>query len=110
VRGTLRRIDGGLGELAIGTLRLSVEHRGLPPGPVQVAIRPGSVEIGAANGGGLSGTVRKATYLGGMMEYTIATEVGELYVVNMDVDRPLASGAAVSLTLARHGVVPIAIA
>jgi iron(III) transport system ATP-binding protein len=54
--------------------------------------------------------VRKATYVGGLIEYTIATELGDLFVVNMKVDRPLSTGAAVSLTLADHGVVPIAAA
>jgi len=110
VRGTLTRIDQRLCELAIGPLSVMVEHRGLPEGPVEVAIRPESVEVRAANGRGLSGTVRTATYLGGTMEYTIATDVGELYVVNMQVDRPLASGMVVSLELADHGVVPIAAA
>ena len=51
--------------------------------------------------------MRKAAYIGGLMEYTIATELGELFVVNTAVDRPLAVGAAVALRLAGHGVVPI---
>ena len=42
------------------------------------------------------------------MEYTIDTAVGDLFVVNMAVDRPLAAGAEVMLKLANHGVVPIA--
>jgi len=71
---------------------------------------PEAVEIGAANSAGLKGSVRKATYVGGLIEYTIATELGDLFVVNMKVDRPLSTGAAVSLTLADHGVVPIAAA
>ena len=57
---------------------------------------------------GLAGTVRKAAYIGGVMEYTIATAVGDLFVVNMAVDRPLSAGAEVMLKLANHGVVPIA--
>jgi len=108
VRGTLRRVDDRVGELAIGPLKLSIEHRGLPQGPVEVAIRPEAIAIGAANGQGLPGTVRKATYLGGLMEYTIATELGDLFVVDMAVARALSSGTAVSLKLANHGVVPIA--
>ena len=108
VRGTLRRVDERMGELEIGPLSLEIEHRGLPQGTVDVEIRPEAVEIGAPNVKGLPGTVRKATYVGGMMEYTIATELGELFVVNLAVDRPLAPGSVVSLTLAAHGVVPIA--
>ncbi len=44
------------------------------------------------------------------MEYTIVTEIGDLFVISMAVDRPLAPGAPVSIMLARHGVVPIAAA
>jgi iron(III) transport system ATP-binding protein len=68
------------------------------------------VEIGAAGSAGLPGTVRKAAYIGGVMEYTIATELGELFVVSIAVDRPLVAGAPVAVTLASHGVVPIATA
>ena len=42
------------------------------------------------------------------MEYTKVTAVGDLFVVNMAVDRPLSAGTEVVLTLANHGVVPIA--
>src|SRR5437899_3346094 len=53
IRGTLRRVDERMGELEIGPLSLEIEHRGLPQGTVDVAIRPEAVEIGAPNGKGL---------------------------------------------------------
>jgi iron(III) transport system ATP-binding protein len=110
VRGTLKRVDDRFGDLALGPLTVRLPHRNLPAGMVEVAIRPEAVEIGAPGGTGLAGTVRKSAYIGGVMEYTIATEIGELFVISMAVDRPLAASAPVSLTLARHGVVPIAAA
>src|SRR5258707_1133556 len=72
--------------------------------------RPGETEPGTANGAGMTAKVRKAAYIGGLMEYTVATELGDLFVISMAVDRPLAAGAPVSVTLAHHGVVPIAAA
>ena len=110
VRGTLSRLDDRVGRLAIGPLTVEIEHRGLPQGAVEVAVRPEAIEIGAADGHGLPGKVLKATYLGAVMEYTIATELGELFVLDTKVDRPLAVGASVSLSLASHGVVPISAA
>ena len=107
VRGTLLHIDATLGELALGPLKLTLPHRGLS-GEVDVAVRPEAVELATADERGLAGTVRKATYIGGVMEYTIATALGELFVVNMAVDQPLAVGTEVMLKLANHGVVPIA--
>ena len=51
--------------------------------------------------------MRKAAYLGGSMEYSLDTDIGELFVVSMAVDRPLAAGSAISIALANHGVVVI---
>jgi len=110
VRGTLKRVDERFGDVALGPLTVRLPHRNLPAGSVEIAIRPEAVEIASPGSGGLSGTVRKAAYIGGVMEYTIATEIADLFVISMAVDRPLAVGAPVSLTLARHGVVPIAVA
>jgi iron(III) transport system ATP-binding protein len=110
VRGSLKRVDDRFGDLALGPLTVRLPHRNLAAGMVEVAIRPEAVEIAAPGGPGLAGTVRKAAYIGGVMEYTIATDIGALFVISMAVDRPLAPGAPVSLTLARHGVVPISVA
>ena len=107
VRGTLRRIDDRIGEVVLGPLTLTLAHRGLPAGEVDVAIRPESIVIGE-NGSGLAGTVRKSAYLGGLMEYTIGTALGDLFVIDMAVDRSRVAGAEVGLRFANHGVVPIA--
>ncbi len=96
VRGMLTRIDDRLGELAIGPLKVRLAHRGLANGAVDVSIRPEAIEV------------RKAAYIGGSMEYTVDTAIGQLFIVSMAVDRPLAVAASVSLALANHGVVPIA--
>jgi iron(III) transport system ATP-binding protein len=110
VRGTLRRVDDRFGDLVLGALTVRLLHRDLPQGTVDVAIRPEAVELGAPGGAGLAGTVRKSSYIGGLMEYTVATDLGELFAISMAVERPLAVGAPVSVTLARHGVVAIAAA
>ena len=49
--------------------------------------------------------MRKSAYVGQLMEYTLLTAVGELFVISTAVDRPLAAGA--KLTLANHGVVVV---
>jgi iron(III) transport system ATP-binding protein len=51
--------------------------------------------------------VRKATYLGGSVEYTLDTDIGELFAVSLDVAHPRAVGAEVGVALADHGVVVI---
>jgi iron(III) transport system ATP-binding protein len=111
VRGMLTRVDDRLCDLAIGPLSVRLAHRGLANGTVDVSIRPEAIEFRPANdAAALAGSVRKASYIGGLMEYTVDTAIGQLFIVSMAVDRPLAVGTNVSLVLANHGVVPIAAA
>ena len=106
VKGVLRRLDERTGRLTIGGLTRTVPHRGLADGTVDVAIRPEAILIvdGQPTGGALRGTVSQAAYLGSRMEYSIASEIGELFVTSPAVDAPLAPGAPVALTLASHGI------
>ena len=46
----------------------------------------------------------QAAYLGDHMEYTVATALGELFVVDRAVARPVPVGSPVWLELADHGV------
>jgi iron(III) transport system ATP-binding protein len=106
VKGMLRRVDDVTGVVEIGGLRLALPHRGLAEGAVDVAIRPEALLIGVASEGtaAIRGTVTQVAYLGSRMEYSIGTEIGDLFVMSPVASRPLAAGAAVTLTLADHGV------
>ena len=57
--------------------------------------------------GPIRGTVRKAAYLGGIMEYSLDSDIGELFVVSTAVERPSPAGTVVGIALADHGVVVI---
>jgi len=106
VKGMLRRVDDDTGVVEIGALRLELPHRGLAEGEVDVAIRPEALLIGVASEGtaGIRGTVTQVAYLGSRMEYSIGTEIGDLFVTSAVASRPLTAGATVTLTLAGHGV------
>jgi iron(III) transport system ATP-binding protein len=107
VKGELTRLDATMGEVALGPLRARVPHRGVADGAVDVAIRPEAIAIGPARGDALPATVRKASYLGGIVEYTLDTPVGALFAISNDVEAPHPPGASVGVTLARHGVVVV---
>ena len=104
VRGTLRRRDDTRADVRIGPVSLLLPHRGLADGDVELAIRPEAVTLRDGSGA-LQGTVRKAAYLGGLMEYTLDTDVGALFAISTAVDQPFAKGARVGVDLADHGVV-----
>jgi iron(III) transport system ATP-binding protein len=38
------------------------------------------------------------------MEYTVATPIGQLFVVDRNIVRPMAAGAEISVALSDHGV------
>jgi iron(III) transport system ATP-binding protein len=106
VRGTLVRRDATNADVKLGPLTLSLPHHGLPDGECEVAIRPEAIEL-RPGGGPLAATVEKAAYLGPIMEYTLATPIGELFAISTAVATPLARGAIVRVVLASHGVVVI---
>jgi iron(III) transport system ATP-binding protein len=107
VRGRLARGDAGRAEIALGSLTLTIPHRGLADGDVDIAIRPEAIALRPAGTTPLAGVVRKAAYLGNVMEYTVETAIGALFVVDPAVDRPLAVGTDVAVALAPHGVIAI---
>jgi iron(III) transport system ATP-binding protein len=107
VRGILTRRDATHADVDVGGTILRLPHRGLPDGQVELSIRPEGIEFLPETGAALRATVRKATYLGGLMEYTLDSDIGELFVISTAVDQPRAVGAGVGLRLANHGVVVI---
>ena len=76
-------------------------------GEATVAVRPEAITVEPAPGpaGALSGTIAKASYLGTHMEYSIDTAAGTLFATCPRVERPLAAGTAVAVTLAPRGVI-----
>jgi len=106
VTGRLRRLDDATGAVSVAGIELDLPHRDAPAGEVHLAIRPEAVRLTLAPpvDPHVAGTVVKAAYLGGHMEYTVATPMGELFVVDRSIAAPLRSGAPVYVSLAPHGV------
>jgi iron(III) transport system ATP-binding protein len=106
VSGVLRRSNDTRAVVTLGGLELSLPHHGLPDGEVSVAIRPEALRLSPreSDADGLRGTVLKAAYLGSRVEYTVASPLGELFVVDAAVTRALAPGTHVGIRLADHGV------
>jgi iron(III) transport system ATP-binding protein len=107
VRGRLTRRDATHGDVQIGGTTLSLPHRGLPDGDVDLSVRPEAITLTQQEGATLKATVRKAAYLGGLIEYTLDSPIGDLFVISLAVGDPLAAGTGVGVAFARHGVVVI---
>jgi iron(III) transport system ATP-binding protein len=107
VRGALVRRGDGRADVRLGRATVAMPHRDQPDGEVEVSIRPEAIVLRGPGEGLIRGTVRKATYLGGSVEYTLDTEIGELFAISLDVAQPHAVGSEVGIALADHGVVVI---
>jgi iron(III) transport system ATP-binding protein len=109
VAATVSDVNGDTARVQIGTLEKRLRHRGAVSGEAKVAIRPESLRLSEArpNGPALEATLAKAAYLGTHMEYTVTSAIGELFVVDRAIDRPLPVGTTLYVTLAEHGVTVI---
>jgi iron(III) transport system ATP-binding protein len=104
---TLQRRDGAMAQIQLGGTALSLPHRDLPAGPVEVAVRPQAIRLrpGGKQPGELAGIIRKAAYLGSHMEYQVElSDIGaEAFVIDGNVGVPFAPGAAVGVAIPADG-------
>jgi iron(III) transport system ATP-binding protein len=108
VTARVARRDGAQAEFDVGGLHLALPCAAPADGEVTLSIRPEAIALGPEASSPLVGTVRKAAYLGSVMEYTLDTSLGEIFAVSSAVDAPLAAGTRVGVRFAPHGVAVIA--
>ena len=80
-------VSGETATINVGGFEHSLPARGLPVGPAALAVRPTRLKLGAASG--IPMQVRKSTYVGSRMEYTLDAGFGEMFAVSENVDTPL---------------------
>ena len=95
------------GSVQLGPITLPREHA-LAAGKVKVAVRPEAWAMLPPGVGELAAIVVKSAYLGSLREYTLRTELGEVFVVSSEVRRVWQTGEALSLRLAGHGLSVVA--
>jgi iron(III) transport system ATP-binding protein len=95
----------GVADVRLGQLSLTLPAGRLNDGAALVVIRPGSVTLvaGAEAGRSLAGTIEKAVYLGSHWEYTVATEIGEIFAIQ-PIERRHQTGSQVHLILPAEGL------
>jgi iron(III) transport system ATP-binding protein len=100
INGDLVSIAGPTAQVNIGNLSLRLPHRNASQGPVKLAVRPDAILLdeSASVAGALTGTVRKASYLGTQVEYEVESAIGHLFVVQYGRKEPIAPGTPVSIS------------
>ena len=101
------------GRVQLGPLSIT-PRRPMAAGPVKVAVRPeawallpAGIAVDAA-AGTLAATVSKCAYLGSVLEVTLATALGDIFVVSPEVERWWQPGDAATLRLLDHGISVVA--
>ena len=95
-----------VGQVALGNYQFT-SNRAVVSGKVKLAIRPEAWQMsttGLAHTSSLAAKITRSVYLGSLYEYTVASELGELFIVNHDVINPFIVGQAIELRLAEAGV------
>jgi iron(III) transport system ATP-binding protein len=105
VKAQILKIDGINANVDIGGIGVNLPNRGLVSGEVSVAIRPQSICLSqSGNKNSIQGTILKAIYLGGHIEYTVDCILGELFVIDNQVEIKHNLDTAVFITLRARGV------
>src|SRR5215207_9623679 len=104
--GTITEVRGASARVALDALTLALPSRGVPPGPVKLAIRPDAMRLATQSppGPAIQGRISKASYLGTHVEYEIGSAVGELFVVEHGRREPAPVGSDVWIQFADRGV------
>jgi iron(III) transport system ATP-binding protein len=105
-------LSDGAGDMArvrLASLELELPHRGVPPGPATVAIRPDALLLGRdrPQQPAFPARIAKSAYLGSHMEYTVECALGSLFVVDRATADPYPIGAGVWVGFAKSGITVI---
>ena len=104
VDGEIRSANGKTASCLISGAVVDLPYAGTRTGAVRIALRPEAIALQVADSDtALIGEVSRATYLGREMQYTIQSELGELFVVCHRLDQIFPRGAQVGLQLKAHG-------
>ena len=104
VIGDLTRLGDIDATVRLGDTTLTLPHRGVANGPVEIAIRPEAIQLNEASAATMPGRVRRAIFLGDHAEYTVATAIGDLFILDRNADRLTEVGADVHLSFRPSGV------
>ena len=69
-----------------------------------MGIRPQSICLNNTDKKGLSAKIIKSSYLGDHFEYTIECSLGELFVIDNQLERQLNSGSTVTVSFLKKGL------
>lgn len=83
--------------IVLNDKKLKVPYAGTHTGAAKLVLRPHHLKLAEPSKQGFEGEITYAAYLGKEIQYTVDTEMGELFVVSSVVSNPFAIGNRVSV-------------
>ncbi len=100
INARITAVENDVATVVVGNAHLQLAARGLPIGPVQLAVRPNRIQLREASTNEIAGipaVVKKATYVGDRIEYKVNTELGELFCTSEATEHTIEAGVNVQL-------------
>ena len=92
--------NGDTADIKVSGHKLTVLNSDRPKGPAKIVIRPHQIRLARKTGkGGFEGMISYAAYLGNQIQYTVDSELGQLFVIANSAANPLAVGDSVSINI-----------
>jgi len=91
-------------EVDIGGIKIKLPYKGNLSGEITVGIRPQSICLNNTDKEGLKAKIIKSSYLGDHFEYTIECSLGELFVIDNQMEKQFHLGSSVSVTFLKRGL------
>ncbi len=96
-------VEGDEAEISIADFHHRLPSRGLQPGAAMLAVRPSRLVLDESEG--FPAWVKKATYVGSRMEYTLEAQFGAVFAVTDSTDEPFQVGQEMTVGFASTGPV-----
>lgn len=99
-------IKAGVAQAQLGDYKIKLPARDIEIGDAYLGVRPNRVEIAKAGlKNALQGEIIRKTYVGNHLEFTIETQISELFSTTTNVDSPHEVGDKVSVRFSEKGPV-----
>lgn len=102
----ITKVEDDIASVSLGDYKINIPSRGLDIGQAYLGVRPNRVEIDAQRTGeGIEGKIIRLTYVGNHLEFTVATELGEIFATSSNVDSEYKVGSEVNVKFSKKGPV-----
>ncbi|CAI1566609.1 MULTISPECIES: ABC transporter ATP-binding protein [Serratia] len=104
----IERVDNGEALITLGSRQYRVPGAKARPGAAQLSVRPQFITLRPEQTGALNGEVTHSAWLGDHIEYEVKTDLGALFIVDVQMERQLTPTTRVAIDFKSQGLALIA--